>query len=257
MENKWKQTSEQNSGLLGLAALSFTRLIRLKEENDRDSFNTLMQKILPDIEEYMARRLSFAVGNGDLPQGKYGVADFTDELYIIAFDHIGEVEDEKGLRPWLFKKADELLEDTIVEEEFNEFFFEDIEKYTKAEWDAMQEEFSTDGDGDLMPLEEFDDPSYPKYEYHLADVFVGKNPEEEWSEKLNSELDDTEIHQHIDLVLHRLPAPMKSIYDLAVNQRFTPSEISKIKRVSVKKVDSHLAKVRQSIKISLDKRYTE
>ncbi|WP_373518332.1 sigma-70 family RNA polymerase sigma factor [Pricia sp.] len=257
MENKWKRTSEQNSGLHGLAALSFTRLIRSKEENDRDSFNTLVQKILPDIEEYMARRLSFAVGNGDLPQGKYRVADFTDELYIIAFDHIGEVEDEKDLRPWLFKKADDLFQDTVVEEALNEFFFEDIEKYTKAEWDAMQEEFSTDGDGDLMPLEEFDDPSYPKYEYHLADVFIEKNPEGEWSEKLDSELGDTEMHQHIDLVLHRLPAPMKSIYDLAVNQRFAPFEIANIKRISVEEVDSHLAKVRQGIKISLEKRYME
>ncbi len=257
MENKWKRTSEQNRGLHGLAALSFTRLNRMKGENDRDSFNTLIQKILPDIEEYLARRLSFAVGKGDLPHGKYRVADFTDELYIIAFDHIGEVEDEKGLRPWLFKKADELLQDTIVEEEFNEFFFEDIEKYTKAEWDVMQEEFSTDGDGYLMPLEKSDDPSYPKYEYHLADVFVEKNPEEEWLEKLNSELDGSEIHQHIDLVLHRLPAPIKSIYDLAVNQRFATFEIAKIKRISVKEVDSHLAKVRQSIRISLEKRYTK
>ncbi len=255
MENKWTETSQTNGGLHGLAALSFTRLIRSKEENGREAFNRVMQKILPEIEGYVAQWLSTAVKNGNLPSGKYKVADFTDELFIIAYEHIGEVKGERDLRPWLFKKADELLQDTLVDEEFNEFFFEDIEKYTKAEWDTMQEEFSVDGDGDLMPLEEFDDPSYPKSEYRLTDVFVEKNPEEEWLEKLNSERDDSEIHQHIDLVLNRLPALMKSIYDLAVNQRFAPFEIAKIKRITVNEVETHLENVRQSLQISLEKRY--
>lgn len=119
----------------------------------------------------------------------------------------------------------------------------------------MQEGFSTDGDGDLMMLEEFDDPSYPKYEYRLADVFVEENPEEAWIEKLNRELSGPELHEYIDMVLHRLPTPMRSIYDLAVNQRFKPYEIAKIKQISVYQVEQYLAQARKSLQISLRKRF--
>lgn len=113
---------QAQQGLHGLAALSFERLIRLKEKNDRAEFDKLIQEIMPAVSGYIARRLSTSVRNGHLPSGKYKVQDFTDELYLKAFEHIEEVGNDKDLYPWLFKKADELLEDTIVEEEFSETF---------------------------------------------------------------------------------------------------------------------------------------
>ena len=252
---KKKSISQDVGGLHGLAALSFERLIRLKETDQQTEFNKTMHQFLPDVNGYIARRLSAAVRNGHLPSGKYKVADFTDELYLKAFDHIKEIEDEKELLPWLFKKADELLEDTMTSEQFNEYFFENIDNYTQTEWRQMQVDFSTDGDGDLMLLEEFDDPSYPNYEYKLEDVFIEESPENEWLEKLNAELSDAEIHQHIDMVLHRLPVPMRSVYDLAVNQRFKPYEIAKIKRISVYQVERYLSQAQRSVRTSIERRF--
>ena len=143
----------------------------------------------------------------------------------------------------------------MTSEQFNEYFFENIDNYTQTEWRQMQVDFSTDGDGDLMLLEEFDDPSYPNYEYKLEDVFIEENPENEWLEKLNAELSDAEIHQHIDMVLHRLPVPMRSVYDLAVNQRFKPYEIAKIKRISVYQVERYLSQAQRSIQTSIERRF--
>lgn len=254
-KNKKENISYEARGLHGLASLSFKRLIRLKEENQHGEFKKMMQQLLPDVNGYIARRLSAAVKNGHLPSGKYKVEDFTDELYLKAFEQIKEVEDEKDLLPWLFKKADELLEDTMTAEEFNELFFENIGNYTQAEWKHMQEDFSTDGDGDLMLLEEFDDSSYPNYEYQLADAFIEESPEKKWLEELNAKLSGTEIHQHIDMVLHRLPAHMRSVYDLAVNQRFKPYEIAKIKRISVYQVERYLSQAQSSIRTSIESRY--
>jgi len=254
-KNKTENTSYDTRRLHGLAALSFERLIRLRKENQQDQFNKTMRQILPSISGYIARRLSAAVKNGHLPSGKYKVEDFTDELYLKAFEQIREVEDEEKLLPWLFKKADELLEDTMTEEERNEFFFENIDNYTQAEWKQMGTDFSTGGDGELMLLEEFDDPSYPNYEYQLADVFVEESPEEKWLDNLNKSMSDAEIHQHIDMVLHRLPAPMRSVYDLSVNQRFEPYEIAKIKRISVYQVERYLNQAQSSIRTSIEKRF--
>jgi len=254
-KNKKENISNDARGLHGLTSLSFERLIRLKEDNQQGEFKQTMQQLLPHVNGYIARRLSATVKNGHLPSGKYKVEDFTDELYLKAFEQIKDVEDEKDLLPWLFKKADELLEDTMTVEEFNELFFENIDNYTQAEWKQMQEDFSTDGDGDLMLLEEFDDPSYPNYEYQLADAFIEESPEKKWLEELNTELSDTEIHQYINMVLHRLPAHMRSVYDLVVNQRFEPYEIAKIKRISVYQVERYLRQAQSSIRTSIESRF--
>jgi RNA polymerase sigma factor (sigma-70 family) len=256
MENTWDGTQSSQKGLHGLAALSFKGLIRLREDDDREAFNKLMRTILPDVQGYIARHLSASVRNGHIPMGKYSVEEFVNELYLLAFEHISEIEDEKDLPFWIFQKADELLQKTIAEEDYNTRFLDNLEKFSKAEWVQMQEEYSTDGEGELTLLEEFDDPSYPKYDYGLADVFV-ENPEEEWIEELNEEIGQGRIHKHIDMVLHRLPAPMKSIYDLAVNQRFSFQEIAKIKGISVEEVESYLFRTRKHIRTSFKSRYRQ
>lgn len=256
MENTWDGTLNSQRGLHGLAALSFKKLIRLKEDENREAFNKLMRTKLPDVEGYIARRLSASVRNGHIPAGKYRVEEFVNELYLLAFEHISEIEDEKDLPFWLFQKADELLQKTIVEEDYNMRFLDNLEKFSKAEWIQMQEDYSTDGEGELTLLEEFNDPSYPKYDYRLADVFI-EDPEEEWIEKLNEEIGAGRIHKHIDMVLHRLPAPMKSVYDLAVNQRFSYHEISKIKGISVEEVESYLIRTRKYIRTSFEGRYPQ
>ena len=170
MENRWDDTLNSQRGLHGLAALSFKKLIRLKEDENREAFNKLMQTILPDVEGYIARRLSASVRNGHIPSGNYKVEGFVNELYLLAFEHISEIEDEKNLPFWLFQKADQLLQKTIVEEDYNTRFLDNLEKFSKAEWIQMQEDYSMDGEGELILLEEFNDPSYPKYDYRLADV---------------------------------------------------------------------------------------
>lgn len=256
-KDKRKDKFYKAKGLHGLAALSFEKLIRLQGENEQHQFNETMEQILPDVNSYIARNLSAAVRNGNLPSGKYTVEDFTDELYLRTYDQISEVEDEKELHPWLFKKADELLEERISEEAQDELFFENIDNYTREEWNRMQTAFGVDGEGELLLLEEFDDPSYPLYEYQLSDAFLEENPEEKWLEALNEELGDAQIHQHIDMVLHRLPARVRSVYDLAVNQRFKPYEIAKIKRISVYQVEKYVKQAKESIQKSLESRYKD
>lgn len=253
--SKIEKSANTTRGLHGLAALSFERLIRLKEGNKQNEFDKIIFQLLPDINGYIAKRLSAAVRNGNLPSGKYKVEDFTDELYVKAFEQIREVEDEKYLLPWLFEKADELLERTVTAEEENEHFFENIENYTSEEWKQMQRDFGSTSDEDGMLLAEFDSPTYPNYEYQLSDTFIGEDPENEWLENLNDVLGTDEIHQHIDMVLHKLPAPMRSVYDLAVNQRFEPYEIAKIKRISVYQVERYLREAKASLRKSITKRF--
>jgi RNA polymerase sigma factor (sigma-70 family) len=229
------------------------QLLSIKEEGDRSKFNALMLKLLPGVRQYLGRRLQRARKNGLLPAGKYQLADFVDELFIWAYDHIQEVTQGEDLQLWLFRKADEILDDALVEEDFDNTFFDNIDDYSQQEWAAMEERISTDGDGDLVLEEELDDPSYPKYDYVLSDVFVDDR-EEELIDRISQQMRADEIHRHIDLILHRLPAVQQTVFELAVNQRFTPEEIAAVKQISIGEVEDYLAEVRQRLRLSFRSR---
>jgi len=135
--------------------ITFRQLVQLKKENNKESFNVELLKILPEVKKYINGRLTAAMKRGHLPKDKYKAGDFYNQLFIEVFDYIEELKDDKDFYLWIFKKTDELLEVVIIEEEFNEFFFQNIDDYSKPEWDAMEEGYSTDSDGDLMMIEEF------------------------------------------------------------------------------------------------------
>lgn len=50
-----------------------------------------------------------------------------------------------------------------------------IDDLSEPEWGAMQEKISTDGNGDLLMIEELDDMSYSHNDYVLNHVFVKDN----------------------------------------------------------------------------------
>jgi len=233
---------------------SYADLIRLKKEENKSSFNELMLKILPQVKIYIVKKLNKAIKDGTIPKGKYKADDFIDQLYIETFDHIDEIENEKDLYPWLFKKVDELLEDTKIDEEFDDFFFKNIDNYSKQEWDAMEEKYSRDADGDFVMLEELDDISYNKNNYTLNNVFV-ENKEPQIIEALDKKLSEERIHKHIQMVVQQLPERMQTVFDLAASHQFKPSDIAKIKKISTQEVVKLLNKTRDTIKISLKKRF--
>ena len=233
---------------------AFPRLRKFKEENDKRSFNESMKKLLPGINRYVATWLHRAVINNSIPAGKYKVADFVDELYIQSYDHFHQVNSSEHLSSWLFKKADQLLDDTKIEEEFDHFFFENIDNYTKVEWEEMEEKYSTDSGGDMVMIAELDDTSYPKNDYILADVFIEDN-DKEVIEKLDEKFTEEQISRHIDMVLNLLSTPASTVFELAVRDKFQVDEIALIKRITVREVKEHLAFATEKIQVSFEKRY--
>ena len=229
---------------------TFPRLQQLKKEKNRIAFDSLMEKVLPTVKQYINRQLKASIKNKTLPEGKYKVEDFTDELYIEAYENIQDFTEKKQLRLWLFSHADIILEDTIIEEEFDSLFFKNIDDFSKEEWDAMEEQFTKDGDGDLIMLEELDDLSYSKQDYTLADVFIEDN-EENLIENLNAEMTKKEIQQQVESILFLLPFHIRTIFELSVNLEFDSEEVADIKNMTARDVEEILAKAKNIIRSSL------
>ena len=214
----------------------------------------------------LAKRLNTALTKGNLPKGKYCADDFVDQLYIIAYEHFNEVKEKRDLYPWLFKKADEILEDTIVDEEFDDK--NEIEKaaisemlaehpdyvklwhdFMKLEWDKMAEKFSADGDGDLVMIDELDDISYLKNNNVLSHVFVADD-NNEMIAQLDKALGEEKIRKHAALVLQNLPLPMRTVFELATEYQFTLEEIAIIRNQSFNEVRQLLENARKSLETS-------
>lgn len=236
-------------------ASTYSDLVQFKKEDDKTAFTDLMLKNFHQVNRYIRARLNTALTKGNLPKDKYKPDDFIDQLFIEGCDHFGEVRNKKDLHPWLFKKADELLEQAIIDEEFDDYFLKNIDDYSKPEWDEMEEKFSTDGGGDYIMIEDLDDMSYPKNNYILNHVFV-TNDNKEIIKQLDEDLGEENIRKHTAMVLHNLPLAMRTVFKLSTEYQFTIEEIAIIRNQSLEEVHSLLENTRNSLEASFFNRYT-
>ena len=233
---------------------TYSKLARLKKKDDRTEFNALLLQILPEVKRYISKKLNTAMAKGLVSKNKYNPEEIKNQLYISAYDNFDQIDSKEDLHPWLFKKADELLEEILTEEEFDDIFFRNIDDYSKPEWDAMEEKFSTDGDGDLVMMDELDDISYNKNDYVLNHVFI-EDDSKEMLEKLDKELDKETINRHRDMVLRQMPMPMRNVFELATEHQFDMKQIASISNQSLEKVQKLLEAARKSLETSFFNRY--
>lgn len=232
----------------------FPNLVKLKEAEDRIAFNQLLLEIIPEIKRFVLKKLRNAIQNRHLSKNKYDANDFIDQLFIEVYDHIDEFSNEDEFYVWLYKKTNELLDEAITDEEFEDLFFQNIDDYSKKEWSQMQEKFTVEADGDLIMKEELDDISYHKDIYTLNDVFID-NIENRLVKKIDETLHQEEVDKHIQLVLHNLPADAQNVFELFTKQHLTLTEIAEVRNTSVEKVEKLLNEARKSLELSFFNRY--
>ncbi len=230
-------------------------LTYFKEKEDVPSFNDLVLSILPEIKKYINRRLKAAIHQGHFSKGKYKSDDFVDQLFIEIYDKLNEVKDKNEFYKWLFKKTNQLLDDAIIEEEFDDYFFENIDDYSEPEWKDMIEKYTVDGGGDFVMLEELDETSFNPEKEDLLSPFFIEYEQKDLIEKIDQELTAEEVHQHINFVLDSLPLRMRNVYDLFYGAQFSIKEIAEITNNSPEEVDDLLKDAKVRIKRSFEKRF--
>jgi len=233
---------------------TYSKLVSYKRKENRESFNTELLKVLPQIYRYVSKRLNSAIANGKLNKGMFNPSDFTDQLFIEVYDNIDDIKSENELHVFLFKKVDELLEDSLVEEEFDHVFFDNIDTYSKPEWDAMEENYTQDADGDFLLLDEMDDKSLDKSNYSLNHVFITEE-EKKLADKLDATLDKERIYNHVQLILDKMNLSMRTVFELFTNEGLTTEEIADIRKTTQEQVEELLASARRLLKNSFEKRF--
>ena len=232
----------------------FPDLIKFKKEENRVVFNKLLLDIVPDIRKYIIKRIKTAIQKNHSLKNKYLPNDFIDQLFIETYEHIENFSNEDEFYVWLYKKTNELLDDAITEEEFDDLFFKNIDDYSKQEWDQMEESFTAESDGDLIMNEELDDISYYKNPYTVNDVFI-ENSESELIKKIDKSLREEQVDKHIQIALHNLPFQTRNVFQLFTKHHLTIAEIAEVRNISITDAKQLLNGARKSLKASLFNRY--
>jgi|TARA_R110000737_G_scaffold347664_1_gene379677 RNA polymerase sigma factor (sigma-70 family) len=233
----------------------YTDLVLLKSENNKEAFNGLVLSILSEIKKYINGRISSAIHQGHFSRGKYKAEDFIDQLFIEIYDNLEEVKSKNNFYKWLFKKTNQLLDDTIVEEEFDDLFFKNIDDYSKQELEGMVEKYTIDGGGDVVMLDELNESSFNPKKIESFSSYLIENDETELVEKIDKELTAEDVHNHINFVLASLPLAMRNVYDLYYSAQFSIEEISDITNLSRVEIDDLLKEAKIRIKHSFEKRF--
>ncbi|MCW2119407.1 RNA polymerase sigma factor [Flavobacterium sp. 7A] len=238
-----------------LVSNTLPNLLQLKKTDDKQAFNALVLKIVPEIRKYINSQLNTAIKKGHFSKNKIKANDIIDQLFIEIYDYIDEVQHEDDFYHWLFKKTNELLDDIIVEEEFDGLFFKDIDEYSKPEWDEMQENFSTDGNGHLLMVDELDDLSYNHNDYTLNHVFI-EDDEKSLIEKIDKDLSAEEIQNHISMVVYHMPYAMRNVFELFSIEELALKEIAQITNKTLEEVVELLQEAKKTLQESLLYRYS-
>lgn len=235
---------------------SYPELIALKRAGQQEAFNAKLLAVMPEVKRYLTRGLRLALAKGQIAHNKYRPDDLFDHLFLEVYNEIEEVPSAEQFHPWLFKKAEKLLSDMEMDEIFNAYLYESLDRYSQAERSGMVEAFSTDGDGDLVMMEELDDISYQDHSYLLTNIFLD-DAHEDLMAMMDTRTGKEKVQRHLDTVLFTLPASMRSIFELSREQGFSIVEIARIKKRPEAEIETLLDEARDIMKRSLKERLVE
>ncbi|WP_027419012.1 hypothetical protein [Crocinitomix catalasitica] len=229
-------------------------LVNFKALDDQKSFNNLMLAALPEMEKYVASRLRLAHNRGQLPEGKYEVSDFTNDLFIAAYDEFARFKTANEFSNWLYIKMDELIEDQIVEEDFDDFFFNDFGNYSTDEWQALEDKIDTSDKTGKVELKMSDSAITKSGEKVLAEIFK-TDAERQQLEQIRNEVGDKGIASHLNLVMNQL-APLSAVtLNLVVEHGVTPKDAAEIKQISENEIEADIKKSKGHILDSFASRF--
>lgn len=226
-------------------------LRQYKKENSKILFNDLLKILLTDVARYVRRRIRSAEMTTVLEKGKFDIQEILDELYLLAFMRINEVSDNKNkINAWLYQLADEILDKQLKEIDFESEHFADLSEIVDRKTNMWKEEFSMDGDEEIIPTEELDGFDNQIGMYHAGDLLYAED-ENSILDDLTYQYNKKHIHKIIEKELLKYPVYKRNIMDLYLLHQMSPEDIAEIKQISVSEIETIINNVSREVKDKL------
>ena len=235
-------------------------LTEMHSQQQQESFEFLVEQLLPSVKNYLRRRLKVFEVKGLIPEGKVSVKKVFEQFKTRLFELFGNRDEKLPMHLWAYRVADELLENTLKSQAWDGsgevISFEELSAKQLRE---MEEEFSTDGDGDLVMIAELDDITYHLDDYLTDDINLVVNEEDKLLEALEQENPGVDaeqtFHRKTSAMLARMPLQDSSIFDLHILNQLSPEEIAAIKNMDVAQVQATIGQVKEKLRVAFRKAY--
>ncbi|MFW6275346.1 MAG: hypothetical protein ACOC2M_01780 [bacterium] len=223
----------------------------LRQEITKETFKKFTKILLHDVSRYIKRRIRTTELTTELKKGTFKIQDLLDELFLVVYDRFNEIPAEKDkITVWLYKKADEQINDKLKEYQFNNEKLVRLENVLGKELKSFDEQFTVDADEEIIPMEELEDFIPKPNDYSLYDLLFDEN-EDSLIEDLTLKLNQDKIQKIIHLQLAKLPEKERTVIDLFLIDQFAEEEIAEIKGLTKEEVRTIIEENIKQIKYSL------
>jgi RNA polymerase sigma factor (sigma-70 family) len=227
---------------------------KAKITKNANKFKKLINKMLPALRTYIARRLNMAHSTGLI--NKYGISpeEVIDVVYLTLYDRVEQEQKHAAdLETWVYQVVDEVLDAQLMEKIFESEHLIYLQKMEDLELSGLEEKYSVDAEGELIMDEELDDVSYQQKLYNPADFLQDTDTLESIENQL-SEYDKIKMHDEIQRYLIPLAEEERTIFDLFWIVGLSMKQIARIKKISVPQVENILKRVGAHIRKKLSNR---
>jgi RNA polymerase sigma factor (sigma-70 family) len=226
-------------------------LNKAKSVKNRHHFKSSINRILPDLSNYIARRLNIAHSTGLIDKRGVSPEEIIDMVYLKLYDNYdlfrGSFSD---LETWTYQAVDEVLEDQLNEKAFERENLVYLQKLEDLELSGLEEKFTADAEGELIMIEDFDDVSYTRKLYDPVE-FLEDRETLKSIESILSEFDKVQLHKEIQKYLLTLPEEERTIFDLFWIVGLPMNQIARIRNISIAETEEALKRAGAHIRKKL------
>jgi RNA polymerase sigma factor (sigma-70 family) len=224
-----------------------------KDENSRQ-FKSSINRMLPALGNYIARRLNMAHSTGLIHKRGIIPEEVIDQVYLKLYDHFGAHQDDLlDIETWAYKAADDVLEHQLNEKIFEREHLIYLQKQEDLELSSLEEKYTADAEGELLMEEEFDDVSYKTKFYDPVEFLEDQETLKSIESRL-SEFDKKQLHKEIQKLLLKLPEEDRTIFDLFWIVGLPMNQIARIRNISLEKTEEALKRAGAHIRKNLKRR---
>lgn len=222
-----------------------------EDTNDKREFSKKLLSIIPHLHPYVKHRLYIAESVGVLPQNMYcsnGIID--DAIVKLHQDDLDIEMDTLSLELKLFKITDELIDELHQREGWHQKNIS-TSYFLKKELENLEENYTVEGDNELIMKEELDDICYHQNPEGKQN-FIYDDEDSAILRVIDSEPSSVYRKQKLLGKFYSwLPMETSKIIDLFVFGKLNFEEIAIIKDMTAKEVKEIIIDVRKSFRRNL------
>ncbi|MDW5289872.1 hypothetical protein [Formosa sp. PL04] len=225
---------------------------QINTETSQKAFNKKILSITSSLQPYVKHRLYIAESVGILRKNLYHSNGLIDDCIIRLYEKGYDIDmSSHDLKIKLFRIVDIYLEELLLKERQNLDTIS-TNTYLEEELSRLEEPYSIDGDMDFVMLEDLDDISYKQHR-HEKEVFLY----DENNQKIINALDlgghqASTNRKIVSKFYGWLPIRISNVVDLYVFANLPFEDISRIKKIEVKRIENILLNVKKSFRKHLN-----